>query len=767
MDEEKKPPVSGKAGGSKTACKNSIPQKIRPQFQNIPKELLDLEQWICWEVWEREGKPTKVPVVPGEHKLASVSDPSTWRSGAVAYLWAQEKELGMGFVFTSNDPYTFFDLDNVIQEDGSLLPWAREIVEKLNSYTEISPSGKGLHVIVKAKLPETARKRGVNGKLEVYNSGRYATFTGRIFENRREIRERQKEVEEIVKTYLSGEKGNLIFLRRAEPWEEEILEKARKSESGEKFVRLFDKGDITGYPSPSEADLALCSFLAFYTEGDPKKMDSLFRRSALYRKKWDEKHAADGSTYGEMTIRKALETLPQSSSWREILQEVEEAFTEKNLAKIFSKEVEEKILWVREWGWMRYDGRRWIQASEEEVLFLAGEKLQEHFLQKAALTKDTRARETYTEQALKCHQKRILNNVVQLAKGILHTRGEDFDKDGFLLNCLNGVIDLRTGKLYPHSPSQRITKLAPVEYDPKARSELWDRFLEEIFLGDSELIEFVRKALGYSITGDTSERVFFILWGEGHNGKSTLLRIVQETIGDYGKTISHDAILRSSSRTDSHPTALADLHGARMAVLFESEEGQILSTGRIKALTGRDRIKARFLHKDYFEFENQAKIWLTTNNRPRIHDQSPAIWGRIRLIPFRASFNPDSPRCDKKMLEKLRNERKAVLACLVQGCLAWQKEGLTTPESIKKITGEYKQEEDQLQRWIDSFCETTPGAKTPSRDLYNAYIMWAKSQNREPLSLKKFCQLLSEKGFHSIKGKTKRTRAGIKLKNTG
>ena len=426
--------------------------------------------------------------------------------------------------------------------------------------------------------------------------------------------------------------------------------------------------------------------------------------------------------------------------------DLDQALTDRNLAKLFAQLVKDQVLYVPEWGWLRYETGRWRRASDAEIAALAMEVIPRYYTEQALNAPPERRRE-FLEYALKCHSRHRINNALELAKGLLLARPDEFDRHPYLLNCLNGVVDLRTGNLLPHDPSLRLTQLCPVAYNPDATAPTWQRFLSDVFLGDQDLISFMQRALGYSLTGDTSERVFFIAWGSGHNGKSTLFGTVQRILGDYAKTVATDALLKRREQADTHPTGLADLYGVRFAIASETEEGKHLATARVKALTGRDRVKARYMRRDYFEFEPTAKIWLFTNHRPVISDTTPAMWKRLILIPFRAHFDPDSPQCDKRMPEKLWAEREGILAWLVQGCLAWQREGLNPPPIVREATKEYQSEMDKIGAWIAERCEVDPKAVTPFADLYADYEAWCREQGDEPMSKRRFGDRLSEKGF--------------------
>jgi putative DNA primase/helicase len=439
-----------------------------------------------------------------------------------------------------------------------------------------------------------------------------------------------------------------------------------------------------------------------------------------------------------------------------------EEFTDRNNALILSEHLAETALWVPAWGWLLWTGARWERDPDgSRVLALARELLPKHYLENALQTADYKERERLCEHAKRAHKRHNLSNALELAKGDLRAEPKEFDQDPWLLNCNNGVLDLRTGELHPHSPELRLTKLCPVEYNPNAQAPTWSRFLREIFLDDDELIRYVQRACGYSITGDVREDKMFICWGTGANGKSTLLQTLRHVLGDYAGAIAPAAIVQRGR--DSHPTAVADLYGLRFAIAIETEEDQRLAEAQVKALTGRDAIKARFVHRDYFEFEPKAKIWLATNHRPLIRDTSPAIWRRIALIPFRAFFPPE--RQDKTLGEKLWEERAGILAWLVAGCLAWQQQGLGECDAVAEATESYRSEMDVLQEWLQERCVPDAKAITPFKELYDNYLTWCSETDQEPLGKRAFANRLTEKGFEiaRLKGDAK-ARKGLRLK---
>lgn len=285
-----------------------------PGRDDVPAELRDYEQWLCWRTEVREGKETKIPVDPTTGDFASTTDPDTWTSFDDARAPVEDGAPdGVGFVFTDDDPFVGVDLDDCRDpETGILSEWADDIIERLDSFTEVSPSGTGVHVLVKGSLPEG---RNRHGDVELYETARFFTVTGdHLPGTPTEIESRPEALTAVHSEYVAQDaedEGDSIDRDGARDEvttlldDEELLERARNAKNGRKFDRLW-RGDTGGYESHSEADMALCSLLAFWTGGDARQMDRLFRDSGLMREKWDEVHYADGSTYGEKTIERAI-----------------------------------------------------------------------------------------------------------------------------------------------------------------------------------------------------------------------------------------------------------------------------------------------------------------------------------------------------------------------------------------------------------------------------------------------------------------------------
>lgn len=464
---------------------------------------------------------------------------------------------------------------------------------------------------------------------------------------------------------------------------------------------------------------------------------------------------------------KALLGRKPSQNGNETLDRPSNPTTDLGNAERLAKKFGEILRFVPQWGWVYWDGRRWVRDVGNCVVTKFAEETVKEIYHEASEAGDPSERVKLAKWAIASESRHRISAMIELATALLHEDASKFDNDPYLLNCLNGVVNLRTGELLPHDPSFRITKLCPVVYDPDAKAPTWEKFLSDIFCGDQSLIDYIQRAVGYSATGDVCEDAFFICWGSGSNGKSTFINVISHVLGDYAKAIAPDALLRRNQQSDTHPTAIADLCGVRFGVAMETDEGRVLSAARVKMLTGRDTVKARFMRRDYFQFKPTHKLWLVTNHKPIVPDTTPAMWRRIHLIPFVAFF--DEKTRDTKMTEKLLAEAEGILAWIVKGCLEWQKVGLNPPKVVREATREYQTENDKLQLWLEECCVPDPKAVTPFSDLYASYENWCRENDEEVVSKKAFANMLLEKGYKTVKtrinGKTVKAKVGLRLRD--
>jgi putative DNA primase/helicase len=311
------------------------------------------------------------------------------------------------------------------------------------------------------------------------------------------------------------------------------------------------------------------------------------------------------------------------------------------------------------------------------------------------------------------------------------------------LNTPGGIVDLRTGKLRPAIQEDYCTKISAVA--PAGDCPQWLAFLSRITNGDQELQSFMQRMAGYALTGLTREHALFFLYGTGGNGKGVFLRAISGVMGDYAKTAPVETFIDSKSQ--NHPTDVAGLQGARLVTAIETEEGRRWAESKLKNLTGGDKIAARFMRQNFFEFVPQFKLVVAGNHKPGLRSVDEAIRRRLNLIPFTVTIAPEER--DGELDDKLRAEWGGILQWAIDGCLEWQRTGLGAPETVTAATGAYLAEEDTIARWIEDCCEVKRTLWTPATALFDSWRRWAES-NQEPAgSQKKFSQALESHGFVS------------------
>ena len=337
----------------------------------------------------------------------------------------------------------------------------------------------------------------------------------------------------------------------------------------------------------------------------------------------------------------------------------------------------------------------------------------------------------------------------------------DFDRESLLLGCADGsVLDLDRRAISSESSSSVITKQLGTTIDVNAKAPLWETFLDRIFGGDKELLAFIRRAAGYTLTGKVSERALFVLIGNGANGKSTFLRIMQKMFGDYGGGTPMHTLMSnrfSNDKTDD----LAALTGKRFVQAQEADSGQRLAEAKIKMITGGDAITCRTLYKVQFTYDPQFVLWLATNEMPDISGGSDAIWERLRIIPFDVSI-PANER-DLTLFDKLAEELPGILNWALDGYHDWKANGLNPPDKVLRTVSGYREEKDLVQQWIDEECVVDPTAKTTAKEFYNTYRDWATANHSDPLPMNKFTKEIERKGFARLKTSRANVWKGIGL----
>jgi P4 family phage/plasmid primase-like protien len=392
------------------------------------------------------------------------------------------------------------------------------------------------------------------------------------------------------------------------------------------------------------------------------------------------------------------------------------------------------------WGrFLVWTGARWERDEAGKVYRLAKETVRSIYQEAAEAENETR-RKALAQHATRSEAETKIKAMLELAKSEIPVSPEELDAAPWLLNAPNGTVDLRSAELRPHRREDLITKIAPVEYDPDAAAPTWEAVLRRA-LPSEELRRFFKRVCGYALCGDVSEHILLVLYGTGANGKSTILNALLSAVGDYGMQAAPDLLV---AKKGAHPTEVADLFGMRLVASIEVEDGRRLAESLVKQLTGGDKVRARRMRQDFWQFDPTHTVFMAVNHRPEIRGTDTAIWRRIRLIPFTETIPPAEQ--DKKLPQKLEHERAGILRWAVEGCLEWQREGLQAPAEVRKATGQYRSEMDVIGAFLQDECEVGTDLKEPFTTLYKRYEEWCEEGGERAETRRKFNARLKERG---------------------
>jgi putative DNA primase/helicase len=728
------------------------------EMGTLPEELTSKVQFVLWRQERRDGDWTKVPYDPKTHRRASSTDRATWGTyeQACGAIRQRRGYNGLGFVFSDDGEYTGIDLDHCLN-NGSPEPWAQAIVAKMNSYTELSPSGNGLHIIVKGKLPKGLGNR--TGQIEIYSRSRYFTMTGKHFPGTpRTIEHRQSELVGLH-TEIFGKPEEHTPQPTSDVGfcgsDTELLEAARNADNGQKFSALYDGGDIPAYGNDdSAADQALVNMLAFWAGPDHDRIDRLFTASALCRQKW-----IDRADYRQLTINKALNgrtdfyhkesESTERSPVKAAKQNRPWLLTDLGNARRLVHYYGNRTHYCSKWGkWLVWTGIRW-SVDESRKIFQCAYRTTEKLWDECRASRDEDLQPAIAKWHRASQNRARIDGMIHLARSLpgIPISPEELDADPMLLNTQNVTINLRAGgRPQRHNPDDLITKMAPVKYDAEAKSPLWLNCLDLWMNGDQDKIDYLQRLGGVCLTGITIDRVFPIFFGSGKNGKSAFCNTILGLMGDYATTATK-TLLAQSILSDEHPTEIADLYGRRLVIAQETKPHMKLRLDLVKAMTGDTKLKGRFMRQDFFEFEVTHKTILMTNNLPVIKETSDAIWDRVHLVEWPVRISDDQQ--DVNLLDKLKTEWPGILNWLIEGCIKWQEDGQLLPtETIRERTLEYREESDPLADFVNERCILgASNLVTSMKELGAAYDQWVTDNEiKYPSSRRTLAAYFRERG---------------------
>lgn len=424
-------------------------------------------------------------------------------------------------------------------------------------------------------------------------------------------------------------------------------------------------------------------------------------------------------------------------------------YTDAGNARLLADLHGDRLRFVTTWGtWLAWDGKRWCPDHADAQAIEAGKDIARHLL--ARVPDGTKSeRVELTKHANRSESAAGIAAALRLTATLPTIRLDhhELDADYWRLTVTNGTLDLLTGLLVPHEPAHLITKYVGITFDKYATCPQWLAFLERV-LPDPEVRDFVQRAFGYSLTGSVQEQVLFFLIGLGANGKSVLLNVLRQLLGDYAVIAPRDLLL--TQRHEPHPTSTAGLFGARVATASEVEAGARLAEAKVKELTGGDDLTARRMREDFWKFTPTHKLWLAANYRPVISGADEGIWRRIRVIPFEVTIPPDER--DPGLFDKMKRELPGILTWALNGHRAWREQGLGLPHAVDMATAAYRAEQDVIGQFLDALgYRPQEGASVLAGDLRKRYEQWCESDGLTPLGPQAWAQGLRARGLRDVR----------------
>ena len=735
---------------------------------------MNLDDLKAQRRWVGYKSPTdKAPMNPHTGRNASSTDSATWATYAEAtaaqmrYRWH-----GVGFVL-NGDGIVGIDLDDCLKligdDEYKSSNLARYVMDIAPSYTEVSPSGTGLHIIGTGTL-ERAIKATINGDaVEVYSTGRYLTYTDEwVNTSPKEINDISDAINEIM-DMVEAERDSAMMkpapvpatssdnehLRYVwETWRGRIDRIMQNATEGNRHNSRIKAGRLMG------GALAALRQHGYDPMSDDAAMQYIYDLLIPDQGEQRIEYRAieDGVRYGltqPLTVwerrRKVEPTVPTVVADTPTIQKDPSAYyhlTDIGNGLRLVDSCAGRLCYVAEWKqWLVWDGQRWCKGDDAGVMKLA-HKVALGIYDGISKEDDEKKRKELLKWAIQSESAVRIDAMIKTARPYLTIPSAQFDTRPDMLRVRNGVVNLRTGQLIPHDATMMLTKRTDIDYDPTATAPTWRAFLDRIFEGNGDVLQFIQRAVGYTLTGSTDEHCLFFLYGVGANGKSTFLEAMRMLMGEYYVTTSVEAMLATEYTGGATPY-VASLPGMRMAMASEMPEGRRFNESLIKDITGGGTITARHLYGAPFEFQPSHTMWISGNYRPRITGTDEGIWRRLKVVPFNAFIPPEQRRPMAEVLDGFRNELSGILTWAVQGAVAWYDWGLPTSPTIEQATMEYRGEEDVVARFVAAVCVLQPDAMTAKHKVFEAWQQWTDEESEKSAngwSQRRFTEQLKRKG---------------------
>lgn len=726
--------------GTKHKFKNLSVKK-----DGIPQQLID-DKSLKWVTWKLFGKQ-KIPVHPQTGKKTDANDPKIQMTFEDAIVAGHD---GIGIALGSGIGYTIIDFDDCAV-DGKWDPEIKAIVEDFDTYTEQSPSGNGVKLWLIGEY-DMSQWKNSSGRCEIYtNQNPYMTVTGRG--NGKPIVPLDKaKVDALCQKYLEPASAPIEF----EPIEDVDQEEA-KAAAVEKCLAIEPEinNDGSGYVMKVYKVCVLCG-CEFDTAQEvldevlEAHGESLDHDAEWFEKRYSQALERNGALFGS-----------------ELAEEVER--TDLYVAKRVCQLAKDRIFYVRAWkSWVWWNGKHFACDDSDVSLINLIEEVSRQLLKEAPDYSSMGEKEArsataqYNAWCMSYQSRKGIDNVLRLCRSILGIGYESFDQKTNLYHCDNVVIHLAEQiRIEGHNPATLNTHMArDIVHDPNAKCPRWEQFIREVFVyadgtHDKTLAEYVQKLFGYFLTGRTDDQSVYLFYGSGGNGKGKLIDILLKLLGDYGATVNQKFFIGEAPLD-----AIADLYGRRFAVAQETDRDVALKEAQIKSLTGGDRIRARRLYQNLWEFTPTHKLVLATNNKPVILGTDRGIWRRIKPVPFLAEFETDQ---EPDLMDKLLSEMSGILNWALKGYNMMLLDGLSPPKTVLRELREYREDMDSIAQWVEDRCQLDPDHSESRARLYRNYVDYCQDEGHKPRSNRQFYGEMKKLKLREVKLHGERRYAGIGL----
>lgn len=706
-----------------------------PTAEQVPDELRRLTRWVCWNYkWDDDKKDwIKPPYSPR-------SGPEEWQKNLVSFDEARSVALrsrhGIGFKPETTDNFVFLDFDNCLCDgvlDTAVANWLRFFPD---TYHEVTPSGTGVRVIIKAGLTKDVSKAypvpGTTGTatVEIYSRKNYLTVTGQHWDKcQLTIGIYPHKLDQ----FLSALKANSTTTTSDDDDRPRTVVWTRNT-----YAKL--KADFRAMTRPEDSQNEQLNKCAYYAAR--AYLAKVLNETEQQLK--DELRSIARSTPYCPGIESTLE-----SGWNAGIAKGKFAIVggrtdAANAERFVASNANRARYCGPEKQWYVWDGRRWAPSLRGEAGRLALETARSIYAEAATIENDDE-RKALGAWAMKSENAPQIMNMLKLAAMFKEVAivPADLDADPWLLTVENGTLDLRNGQLRVHRCEDLISKMVPIRYEPRATCPVWERHLE-LVLPDEKTRAFFQRASGYSLTGLDVEEVFFFLQGEGQNGKTKTLEVLAALLGDYAWTATFGAFVRTHNSVPLN--VIADLKGRRFVVVDEGEENQTFNESLLKNVTGGSNVAGRQLYSRTINYRPTFKLWFGSNYKPSIQGIDLAIWRRVRLIPFNVTI-PEDKR-DKFFVQKLMAELSGILNWTLAGLAEWQRIGLAPSDDVRNATRAYRSEMDTVKEFIEEQCDKRPKATVKLTDLYSCFFSWSKRNgNNLPMGRRAFADRLRRLGL--------------------